>query len=199
MADNGPVTEPVPTGRPNARLRQTVGDMVRSLVLVLLVVGLLVLLARTPEDDPVKVVDVSGPLSVATAMAPFPVLMPAAIEGYRATSARFEPTEATDPEPAWHVGWVSAGGGYVQLGQAATADPDYLEEQLPGGRPAGEAVIEGIAWQRYETPERRMLARVDGTVTTALSGTEPWTELERVAASLAPAATPGAAASAPPS
>lgn len=182
--DDGSVSEPVPTGKANARLRQTVGDMVRSMALVLLVVGVLVLLARTPENDPVRVVDVGGPLGVATAMAPFPVVMPTAIEGYRATSARYEATPGSDPDPAWHVGWVSTGGEYVQLGQSATTNPDYLDEQVAGGEPVGEALIEGRAWERRETPERRSLVLADGGVTTVVTGTESWAELERVAASL---------------
>lgn len=190
MTDDGQVSDPRPTGRPNARLRQTVGDMVRSMALVLIVVGVLVLLARTPEDDPVKVVDVGGPLAVATAMAPFEVLMPTQLDGYRATSARYETTEASEPDPAWHVGWVSPDTQYVQLGQSATRNPDFLETQVRKAEPTEVVVLGGRTWQRFEsapgTDEYRALVLTDGGSTTVLGGTESWTELERVAASMAP-------------
>ena len=46
-----------PTGRPNARLRQTAWDMVRSMAVVLVVVFVIVLLAWRPEPEAVKVVE----------------------------------------------------------------------------------------------------------------------------------------------
>ncbi|MFM7597881.1 MAG: DUF4245 family protein, partial [Actinomycetota bacterium] len=46
-----------PTGRPNARLFQTVRDMVISLAVVLGVIVVVLLLTLRPQPDPVRVVD----------------------------------------------------------------------------------------------------------------------------------------------
>ena len=88
-----------PTGRPNARMRQTVGDMVRSMLVVLAFVAVLLLVTWRPQPDAVKPVDTTSAVTLATMQADFPVEVAVGLsDGWRPTSARWEPTEKSDGE-----------------------------------------------------------------------------------------------------
>lgn len=177
-----------PTGRPNARLRQTVTDMVRSLALVLGVVAVVLLITLRPQPDPVHVIDPTPTLLTARAQAAYPVLYPAGLDaGWRPTSARWQPTDASTPDPAWHVGFVTPDDEYAQVGQSATTSAAYVIEQTSGGRPAGS----NGTWQRYDNGNGTLsLVRVDGGVTLVISGTATWEVLEGLGARLSPQAVP---------
>lgn len=181
-----------PTGRPNARLRQTAADMIRSLALVLGVVAIVLLITLRPQPDPVRVVDPTPVLLSARAEAVYPVVYPQGLgEGWRPTSARWQPTPASDTVPAWHVGFVTPGDEYVQVGQSSTDDADYVVEQTSGGLPAGESAG---GWQRYDNGDGTVsLVRVVDGVTVVISGTADWNVLEDVAGRLSPTALPNPA------
>ncbi|MGH8940236.1 MAG: DUF4245 family protein, partial [Actinomycetes bacterium] len=106
-----PAAEPQPT---RARGRETVGDMVRSMVVVLVVVGVVVALAlRDEPEDPVREVDVAGPLAAARAAAPYDVKGPVGLgDGWRATSVR---SGSDGGAFGWHVGFVTPAGDYAGL------------------------------------------------------------------------------------
>lgn len=176
-----------PTGRSNARLRQTVRDMILSLAVVLAAIAVILLITWRPTPDPVRVVDPTPALSLARAQADYPVLYPADLDAeWRPTSARWEITPSTQPDPAWHVGFVTPEESYAQLGQSATEDPSYVADQVGGAEPAGE--WEG--WLRFDSAEQRALVRVDGGVTVVVSGTAPWPTLQMLAERLSPTAVP---------
>ncbi|CAB4917129.1 MAG: DUF4245 family protein [Actinobacteria bacterium] len=177
-------TTPRPTGRRNARLGQTVGDMVRSLAVVLAIVGILVLVTYQSQQQEIRTVDVASVAAQAQRQAPFELLTWPAPQGAQATSVRWEPTEASGGIPVWHVGYLVDGGEYLQISQSATTEVGFVPEQTAGGQPAGESATGGQAWQRYETAKRRSLVSVDGGVTTVVSGTVTWPELEKAAGSV---------------
>ncbi len=179
------------TGRQNSRLGQTVGDMTRSIVIVLVVVGAVLLVTWRPQPDAVKAIDPLPELTSARATAGFEVLYPEDLgDGWVPTSARWDLPDAADPDPAWHVGFVAPGERYVQIGQSATTNPDYLPSQTLGGVPVGEGPA---GWQRYETvgddPTRSLVTVIDG-VTLVVSGTASWEVLIDVATRLSPTALP---------
>lgn len=182
-----------PTGRRNARLGQTVWDMVRSLALVLLAVAVVLLLTWRPQPDPIKVIDPAPALLQARIEAPYPVLYPADLDaGWRPTSARWQVTEASAPDPAWHIGFVTPTDAYAQVGQSATQSTAYLAEQTGDG----SIVAIGGPWQRYEGygPQgeaSRALVRIVDGVTTVVSGSAGWEELQLLADRLSPDALPG--------
>lgn len=178
-----------PTGRPNARLRQTVRDMVLSLAVVLAAIAVIMLITWRPTPDPVRVVDPAPELSLARAQADYPVLYPADLDAaWRPTSARWEITPASEPDPAWHVGFVTPEDAYAQLGQSATDEESYVAGQVGAAEPAGE----WQGWLRYDSPDQRALVRVQEGVTVVVSGTAPWPTLEVLAERLSPTAVPSA-------
>lgn len=180
--DHVSTTTPTPTGRPNARLAQTVGDMVRSLAVVFAAVGVVLFLSYRSSPDPVREVDITSPLTVATLSAPYPVLVPTAIDGYRLTSARWQREEP----PVWHLGYVTPDTTYVQVEQSATTKLKFLEQELTGTRPEPAVEINGSAWILHAGASQNALVRTIDGVTTAVSGTAPVAELTAVAASLTP-------------
>jgi hypothetical protein len=175
---------PKPTGRKNARMGQTVGDMVRSLALVLALVGVLVLITYKSQQTEVRTVDVSATQTQAQRLATFPLLTLAVVDGLNATSVRWEPTAASGVDPVWHVGYVSEDEEYFQVSQSATTAEGFISEQTAGGLPAGQTATADGAWQRYETDKRRSLVRIDGPVTTIVSGTGSWDAITKAADSL---------------
>ena len=178
-----------PTGRPNARLRQTVRDMVLSLVVVLAAIGAVMAVTWRPAPDPVRVIDPAPVLALARTQASYPVLYPADLDpAWRPTSARWEITPASTPDPAWHLGMVTPDEEYAQVGQSASTSEAYLVEQVGRAEPAGE----WQGWQRYESPDGRALVRVVDGVTIGVSGTAAWPALEFLAERLSPSATPTA-------
>ncbi len=189
MPHDVPVSSPdvQPTGRRNARMRQTVGDMVRSMAVVLAVVAVVVLVNWRPQEQAVKVVDVTSAVTLASVRADFPVRQPAGLAAdWRATSARWEPTEKSAPDEVLHLGYVTPAGEYAQVTQSSHSTPAYLAEQTDGGRPVGPAAIAGAEWERWEGPDRRSLVQGADTVVTVVSGGAAWSELEQLAASLVP-------------
>lgn len=192
MAHDGRVTMPQPTGRPNARLRQSVGDMVRSLAIVLLAIGAIMLVTWRPQPDAVRVVPIDQQLILAKMQADFGVLVPVGLpDDWRSTSVRWEPTTATGIAPVWHVGFVTPTDEYLQFTQvAAQASPtdvestSFIAEQTLSGTPSGTVNINGDEWQRWESSERSSLVRVTDAEVTVVSGTGDWSEIEQFAGAL---------------
>lgn len=181
---------PQPTGRKNARMRQTVGDMVRSLAVVLAFVAVILIITLRPQPDPVKRVEVAPVLAVARAQAGFPVLVAGAgTSAYVPTSVRWEPTAATKPDPVWHIGYVTPDEQYVAISQSATASERFIPEQTGKGAPLDPVVIDGTTWQRFESEQRRSLVRIEPKLTTVVAGTLDWAGLQSVAAGLSASAT----------
>jgi hypothetical protein len=167
-------------------------DMVRSMAVVLLLVGVVALITFRPTgDDSVRVVDYASELASARVAAPYVVLAPADLDGYRATSVRFT---ATDDGTVWHLGFVSPLDEYVGLDQTDGAEDDFIDELTEGASPVGGAdsdvELGGRTWERFDgggdtDGERvRGLVTSDSGSTVLVSGTADWPELEAMAAAL---------------
>lgn len=159
---------------------QTVGDMVRSIAVVLAAVAVIMFLSHRGQPDPIHEVSITNPLIVAKMSAGFPVLVPEGQEGYRLTSARWE---ATKPG-VWHLGYVTPETKYVQLEQSVSKDLGFISDQLGGTAKSGAELIDGKEWTAYAGNGKAVLVRTSEGVTTAVSGTAPKDELIAVAQSL---------------
>ena len=207
MAHDGPVTETAAggadaapesrgpegapaagSGRAHSRMRQTVWDMVRSMAVVLAVVAVIFILAWRPTPDPIRVVDPAPVIAQAVAQAEFEVLAPAGLdEGWRPTSARWEPTAESGDDLVLHVGYVTPTEEYAQVVQSTDTSAPFLAEQTTDGVATGSQDIAGTAWERWESEKRRSLVRTDAGSAVVVSGTASWEDLVALAASLAPA------------
>lgn len=152
--------------------------------LVLALIGVILLITWRPQPDAVKVVDPTQVLIAARTLAPFPVLVPAGLDGYQVTSARWKQTPASSGEPVLHLGYVTPETQYVQISQSVADSAKFIEEQTAGGIGSGEIIIDGQVWQHFETADRQSLVLDGNGVTTVVSGTTSQSDLERVAGSL---------------
>lgn len=173
-------------------MRQTVGDMIRSMAVVLAVVFVIVLLAWRPAPEAVKVVDPGPAIARAVGDGAFAVSAPTSLDdAWRVTSARWERTAESGDADVLHLGYVTPADAYAQVTQSTAGTERYLDEQTGSGEPAGEQVVDGEPWQRFASADRRSLVRTDGRSVTIVSGSADWDEIAALAASLAPVATAG--------
>jgi len=178
------------TAGSSARGRQGVGDMVRSMAVVLLLVGGLVFFTvRTSgTTDPVIEVDYSAGLAAARLDAPYDLLAPIGLEGYRATSVRYDDEAGAT---VWHLGFVTPAEAYIGLDQTDGPREEFVTDLTEGAGATGQMVtIGGAQWERYDGGTRgpedqvRGLVRMDGTVTVLVSGTADWAAIEEFTAAL---------------
>lgn len=183
MLHDGVMTDPVPTGKSNARMKQTVGDMVRSMAVVLAVVAALMLVTWRPDPDPVRVVDTVPITNLAVSRAGFPILIPT-LNDLRATSVRWEPTIESGDVPVWHIGYVTPEDQYLQITQSTVSDPEYLEEQTLQGEITGIVSINGSEWQTYVAENETALVNMDDGITTVVRGTGSQADVMKAVESL---------------
>lgn len=161
-------------------------DVVRSIVVVLLLIGAVALyqnLLTDDPDDPTPPVDYQTAVTAARADSGYPVLAPTGLpDGWEATNVRYTPGN----EWAWHLGVVTADEEYVGLEQARI-DPDSLIEIAAEGTEAtGTTEIDGVVWQ-VRTDESRgetTLVRQQQGVTTLVTGSASQETLEDYVRSL---------------
>ncbi len=173
-----------PTGRRNARMRQTVGDMIRSMAVVLALVFVIVLLAWRPDPEAVKVVETAPVVTAAARTAGFDVTAPASLPAeWQPTSARWEPTAQSGGANVLHLGYVTPSGQYAQFTESTASSEPYLDEQTAGGVTSGQQKVADVTWERRETDDRRSLVLLDAGTVTVVSGSASWDELIALAGS----------------
>ena len=175
------------TGEGKAKRRgfETTGDMVRSLLLVLVLVFVVVALTVRPHPDSVvHRFDYSGVFAQAREQARYDVLAPIALPAsWVPTSAR---TTRAGPAVTWHVGFVTPADDYAALEQSDGSPAAFVREFSDGGDRTGSVVIGSATWRRVEggKPEPRALVLERDDVTTVVAGNAGWGELRELAASL---------------
>lgn len=190
VREDGPVSSTgiEPTGRPAPRMRQTVRDMVISMGVVLAIVAVFLAVTWRPtSQDPVRVVDPAPVVALAAGQADFTVEAPTGLAaGWRATSARWEPTEKSGAVPVLHIGYVTPSEQYAQVTQAKIDYAPYLAEQTVNGVASGPQQIGAGTWVRMDSGTDRSLVLTADGVTTVVRGSADWAELTELAASLRP-------------
>ncbi|WP_354642137.1 DUF4245 domain-containing protein [Kitasatospora camelliae] len=165
------------------RTRQTVRDMVLSMLAVGGVVFIGYLFLPHSGGDGVHVVDYRSALASAKRAAPFPVLGPQGLEDdWRATSVEYR--QDKKGHNVWHLGFVTPTGQYAAIEQSDGEREAVLSEVTLGAKPDGNASVSGEDWQRYQGDKYRGLTRQTGTATTVVTGTASYDELARLAQSL---------------
>jgi len=190
MADDGAVSTPEPTGRRNRGLKQSVGDMLRSMAVVLAVVGAIMLVTWRPQPAAVKAVPLEPLATLASNQAAFPVLVVDSDD--QPTSVRWESTPASDGQLVWHVGYVTDDDQYLQLSQSLAESEQDLTEQTSEGvvledyadLPALVQDLTAEGWvplEGQDSDPRRSLLRTNDGSTTVISGTGSWGQIGEAA------------------
>jgi hypothetical protein len=171
--------------RASKRLRQTVRDMVISMLVVSGAVVLLVAPWNRSAPDPVHVVDPTSVIVGARATESWPVLAPVGLPStWRCTNARI--STAGDGQDVVHLGWLTASTTSAAIDQSATKELTFVREVTVDAQPAGTARIDGATWQKLETSDgkRRAFVRQADGATYVVSGGASWADLTTFADSL---------------
>lgn len=187
-----PIAAAAPSPAPRKRPRgfETLGDMARSMGVVLAVVLLIVLITIRVGGQSIRVVDYRATLVQAKIGAPFVLQAPEGLaSGWKATSVSFDPPARTGVPgvTVWHVGWVTPDSQYAGLEQTNGLATDAVESALSSTpSTAGSSVVGGVTWQRWvdQSGKRRALSSTQGQVTVVVDGTAGWAELELLAGAL---------------
>lgn len=137
-------------------------NMIRSLVVILALVGVLVAIVPRVSEVDQPAVDAVAVASNAVRESGLafevPVGLPA---GWKATNARYVP--AADSLLTWQAGWTTPQGGYVAIRQARAASPTWLRVATSDGVAQGTLEASGRTWQRYYDPARKRTSLVANT------------------------------------
>jgi hypothetical protein len=170
---------------PTPRGRETVGDMARSMSLVLVVVAVVVLLTvRANPQQKVQQVDYRLQLQETRRIAAYDVLAPVGLgDTWKATSAR---GDNVDGVVTWHLGLVTPAEHYAAVEQSDGPATAFVDDFVAGATRSGVVTVSGVRWQRLDggKPERRALLLPGRGVTTMVTGSATFAELRTLASAL---------------
>ncbi len=172
----------------SSRGNPDIGDIVRSVAVIGVILlglwGIGRFFTQTPEN-PVSAVDYQTTLQQVRSTTDIPVLAPATLpEGWRATSARFEPGSADD-DGAWHLGVITDDEEYLGLEQSSLSVERAAERWAEDSEEAGSAQVAGQVWAVRAGPlDRTTYVTREGDRTTLVTGTGTPEEIESYITSL---------------
>lgn len=184
------VVDPPATSGPSApvakkRGRETAGDMLRSLAVVLVLVVGMWFLAQPPDSDEqeVRVVDPAPDITAFTAdvpSAPVPAGLP---DAWRATSSTVTPD-------ALRIGYVTPQRQYAEYAASTAAPAEFVRDTAGArARRIEPREVAGQTWEQYREPDGSLsLVRSDGPVVLVVGSrraSATLAELEVLAGSLA--------------
>jgi hypothetical protein len=129
------------------------GDIVRSLVVIGLIIlalyGFGRLFTTTPEQK-VATVDYEAVVAEARPAATFALAAPTSLpEGWRATSARFQPK-------GWHLGVLTDEDDYVGLEQLVASPERAIDRFAEDSKDDGTEQVAGQTWEVRSGPDGRV-------------------------------------------
>lgn len=171
------------------RAKQTVRNLVFSLLATLGVVALIVL--GVPRDDSslIQRIDHIQVAQEAKASLNKDVLAPSIPESWWSNAARLEKELGLD---VWYVGFVTGDNQFIGLSQAFESNSSWEADVLAGNQLSAEVEIAGLTWELYPTrnptdppgtKEFAMLHR-SGTTTVVIYGTAAESEFFLLAESI---------------
>ncbi len=172
-----------PASRP---VRKTAADMVRSLAVIIAMVGALVLIVPRPNEV-VQPVDVNAAVAGARAGLPFEPSVPSGLPtGWAARTAKFQ--RGTDDVAMWLLSYSTPSGTFAGVRQGGDPTAAWEDRQVTDGRESGTRRVAGQDWvvrSRLDRGITSWVLRRPG-VTTIVTGTANEADLERLAQSLSP-------------
>ncbi|WP_190214537.1 DUF4245 domain-containing protein [Kitasatospora indigofera] len=174
-------------GKSSMRGRQTVRDMVLSMVAIGGVVAVGYAFMPHSEGDGVHAVEYRAAASSAKRDAPFPLLSPEGLpEKWKATSVEYRDGSraGNNGHNTWHLGFVTPSGQYAAVEQSDAPRADVLAAMVAGAEADGTATVDGASWDKVQGRKARALAVQAGNATTLVTGTASYEELEQLADAL---------------
>lgn len=172
------------------RGKETAYDMVLSMGAVLVTVAVILVITHRSRQQTMPPVDYAGAVALAQSQTQLAVDVPTPLpKGYVVTSARFEAeTYGATGDVRWYLGYRTPSGQYVSLWQSTGPSPRVLAAAAGGAKCDGVYPIGSVYWGACysQKPLNRALGHVQNGVTTVVSGTASYAELEAFVKSLQP-------------
>lgn len=163
--------------------KQTVLDMVRSLVVLGVVVGgIYLVIPHDEKADPTRVIDYRVEVLTARRAAPYPVAAPVGLpQEWRATSVTYERKAGS----AWHLGFLDPRQQYVSVEQSTDATDAYIGKVTHSAAATGQTQRVGDqVWERWDGEKYDALVRHEQGYVTVVTGTASFEQLGVMAAAL---------------
>jgi hypothetical protein len=186
-----PPTEPPPSSRGRATLRDLIGAVAVLLVVVAAVAGFgrgCSFSPGGPTVDPTSApsVDAAHDLSVAAGVVDFPVRHPAVPPDWRANSSSTAAVGSGDGVVV-RVGWLTPNGRFLQLSQS-NGDPEDVvvaETDVERAQRTGDVEVNGSRWTTYRgrRDEPAWVAQLDRS-TVLITGSAGEAEFRTLAAAV---------------
>jgi len=176
------------------RQRQTVGNLVGSLLACLAVVAIIVLIVPRSDEPIERDVDVPAVAAQAQAGIEQELAVPELPAGWRSNDASLRQSEA-DGVTAWYAGYLTPSDEYAGMYQGLGANPTWTADLLANTIATGVVRIDGVEWTVYDNREsdadvgnaRYGLVTEAGESTFVLLGTADPEEFETLARAIVPA------------
>ncbi|MFC5150639.1 DUF4245 domain-containing protein [Streptomyces amakusaensis] len=166
------------------RGRQTIRDMILSMLAIGGVVGVIYYTALPNDDegDPLKRVDYRVEQVTAQRAAPYPIVAPKGLpEEWKATSVSYKGYDGD----AWHLGFLDPDKEYVAVEQSTEVKGKFIPKVTHRAENTGKTQqVNGEAWQRWEGSKYDALVREEKGAITVVTGTAPLARLTEMAAAL---------------
>lgn len=143
------------------RGRGTVADLLRSLLVILAIVGLLVLIVPRPKSIPdQKRVDVGVAAAQATRTLGFPVSVPQGLpESWLPRQAEVREGQGKGVS-TWRLTYLTPAEHWASVVQAGEYAVPWENREVSYGKATGTRDIDGVSWTVRNLPERSYLTLV---------------------------------------
>jgi hypothetical protein len=176
------------------RQRQTVKNLIGSLVASLAVVAVIVLIVPRSDTPIERDVDVASVAAQAQVGIESELAVPELPEGWRSNDASLRSREA-DGVTAWYAGYLTPSDEYAGMYQGLGANPTWTADLLANTAATTVVTIDGVEWTVYDNREsdadvgnaRYGLVTEAGESTFVLIGTAEPEEFETLARAIVPA------------
>jgi hypothetical protein len=170
----------------NKRGNKTVRDLVLSMVVIGVAVGLIyVFIPHDSKADPTVPVSFSVELGQARRDAPYAVAGPEGLgTGWRATSVQYDASDSSNV--TWHIGFLNPQDQYVAIEQSNTTPDAFISGVTFGAVRDGHRTVTagGLVWDSYKGTKYNALVRKEKGATTVVLGTGTEGQLTQMAAAL---------------
>lgn len=184
-ADSAAVPAGASAATKKKRGRETAGDMIRSLSVVLVLVVGMWFLAQPPDSDEqeVRVVDTTGDVAAFSAEVPGVPVPDGLPDGWR-------PTSSTLSTGTLRIGYVTPDGKYAEYAASTAPGEDFVDDLVgPGAQELPDVQVDGVTYAQRRDAGALSLVRTEGAssvVLGTLRSTATRDELEELAGALEP-------------
>jgi len=156
--------------------------LVRSLVIVLAIVGLIIAISPQPSGEAMRAADFDAAVQTARLSAGYAVVVPGPLpDGWRTVAAQ---SEGAGDAVVWRLGLRGPDDGFVTIEQSPEGHGPLATEVATSAQPGEQVTLNGVTWQRFTDGASRALLRVLPDSHVLVRANLPWPALEVVAGGL---------------